>query len=156
MQSTGLLTKLKITPRQEEFCIAYLMGKSAAEAALIAGYTEKTATRAAHAMLEKEPMRTYIAERKARQNVKITATREWKIQKLEEVIMSALIGDAMYDKDGNIVGNKIDRRSAIAAINELNKMCGDHSAEKHININANADIDLDTVRELVRKARQDF
>lgn len=143
------LVTTKMTKRKEEFCINYLMHGNIKKAALEAGYSEATATVEAFKWLNREPMKSYIEERRARQNLKVNASREWKIQKLMEIIENALQGAEVMDAQGN-VKRISDNRAAIAAIAELNKMAGDYAPQKHENVNLNMDVDVKRVEELIK------
>lgn len=139
----------KISKKQEDFCINYLMHGNAKQAAIEAGYTEKTAHVASAKWLSREPMKSYIAIRQERRAIKTLATREWKIQKLMEIIENALQGAEVMDAQGN-VKRISDNRAAIAAIAELNKMAGDYAPQKHENVNLNMDVDVKRVEELIK------
>ncbi|OGT30423.1 MAG: hypothetical protein A3E87_01685 [Gammaproteobacteria bacterium RIFCSPHIGHO2_12_FULL_35_23] len=149
------LTILKIKKKQEDFCINYLMHGNAHKAALEAGYAKTNAQKNSFKWVTTEPMKTYIEERMIKKSETLIATRDWKIDKLIRIVESALQGQEVTDRHGE-VRVIVDHRAAIAAIAELNKMCGDYSAEKHINVNLTADMDVSKVRELLQTYKKDY
>lgn len=56
---------MKLTPRQKDFCEYYLQTGNAAEAARLAGYSEKTARVTGPENLSKPAVSEYIARRRA-------------------------------------------------------------------------------------------
>lgn len=64
---------MKLTPRQKDFCEYYLQTGNAAEAARLAGYSEKTARVIGPENLSKPAVSEYIARRRAEMDKELIA-----------------------------------------------------------------------------------
>lgn len=64
---------MKLTPRQKDFCEYYLQTGNAAEAARLAGYSEKTARVTGPENLSKPAVSEYIARRRAEMDKELIA-----------------------------------------------------------------------------------
>jgi phage terminase small subunit len=141
----------ELTARQKKFCLYYVYeAKTAKQAYKDAGYTIKNANCArasANQLLQEPKIKRFIAVEmeKIRRETKVTF--EWKEDKLRECIEACMHTDNK--------GRLFDAKAAISAISELNKMHGDHAAEKRVNINFN-DPDLNKVRELTVQYEREY
>jgi phage terminase small subunit len=75
-----------VTPKQKRFCDEYLIDCNATQAAIRAGYSEKTAYSIGNENLSKPEIRTYIDERLAEIQSKTIASAEEVIQYLTSVM----------------------------------------------------------------------
>ena len=151
----------ELTEPQKIFCDAFIAnGKKLRAAALTAGYSPVIAAVYANKLMKKPHIKKYIDGKlkETKHNYKVNF--EYKIKKLGSIIEEMLGEDRRDEKFKKL--SPEHARVAIIAIAELNKMQGDHSAEKHINtnLNINADADLKMVNEinarLLEKNRCDF
>ena len=93
-----------MTPKQKRFCDEYLIDTNATQAAIRAGYSEKTAKAIGAENLTKPDIRAYIDERLAEMQSKTIATAEEVLQYLtavlrgeetEEVVVVEGLGEGM-------------------------------------------------------------
>jgi len=110
----------RLTVKQEKFCVNYFESGNATKAAIIAGYSSKTARFIAAENLTKPLIIERLNElQKAVASQKILSVVERK-EKLSEIANTAIKSD-MVTPD-----------NAIRAIAELNKMEGDYAPSKHL------------------------
>ncbi len=132
-----------LSVQQQKFCLHYIYnGQDSTESYRAAGYAVKNARSGASAasrLLLRPNIQKFIAAEMQKVKKESKVNFEWKEEKLRECVESCMKHDAK--------GILIDAKAAISAINELNKMHGDHAAEKRVNVNFN-DPDLTKVREL--------
>lgn len=90
----------KLTPKQEQFCLEYLVDLNATQAAIRAGYSDDSARQIASAMLSQHDIQDRIA---VLRDERATATKidaAWVLTRLAEEA-TADIAD-IYDEDGNL------------------------------------------------------
>lgn len=104
-----------LTPRQQRFVSEYLIDLNATQAAIRAGYSEKTARQVASENLTKPNIAEAIAEARSR----LAQKAEWSA--VDRLLSLKAIHDASMEDD---------RRTAIAAIAEANKMQGSYAPIK--------------------------
>lgn len=110
----------KLTAKQDAFVKEYLLnGGNATQAAIKAGYSEKTANEQGAQNLAKLSIKAAIQEHQKKQEKVFIWSKEKKLQVLEKIIKTATTED----------GEKgmINMPSAIAAIKEHNLMQGDNA-----------------------------
>lgn len=117
---------MSLNEKQLRFCEEYIVDFNATQAAIRAGYSDKSAYSQAHDLLKKHEVQERIAELKKNLAKNTEITFDWKVNKLNEILQRAM--NNIYDKHGN--ERPTDIKAAISAINELNKMQGHHSEEK--------------------------
>ena len=88
----------KLTPKQERFCEEYLIDLNATQAAIRAGYSEKTANRIASQNLSKLDISKYITELKKEREEKIGITAERVLAEIEK--MAFVKESDFYHDDG--------------------------------------------------------
>ena len=106
----------KLNERQERFCNEYLIDLNATQAAIRAGYSEKTAAAQAARLLTNVNIQTYIQQRKQDRVERTEITQDMVIQELALIAFSnaadyaavverqAMIeGVLLFDDDGNPV-----------------------------------------------------
>lgn len=106
---------MTLTPKQERFVSEYLIDLNATQAAIRAGYSEKTARQVASENLSKPDIADAIAEAQGR----IAEKAEWSAA--DRLRMLASIAEAAIKKDPRV---------AVYAIAEANKMQGSHAPSK--------------------------
>ncbi|MBV4366277.1 terminase small subunit [Erwinia phyllosphaerae] len=76
---------MALTDKQEMFCREYLIDLNATQAAIRAGYSEKTANRTASQNMSKPDIRNRIAELKAQRNEQININATYVLRRLVEI-----------------------------------------------------------------------
>lgn len=109
---------MALTPKQERFVAEYLIDLNATQAAIRAGYSEKTAYAIGHENLSKPEIQEFIS--KSRQ--KIIERAEWTAQDRIDALKALFERASKEDVKTAI--------SAIPAIMEVNKMQGSYAPSK--------------------------
>lgn len=119
----------KLTPKQDEFVKAYLLnGGNAMQAAISAGYSEKTAGEMGYENLNKPQIKKAITEHQKKKDRDFIYSKEKKLSILQKVMDNAA---EICDKEGDFNQGKMNNHSAvIAAIKEHNLMQGDNAPVK--------------------------
>jgi phage terminase small subunit len=79
------MRKPKLTPKQEMFCKEYLIDLNATQAAIRAGYSEKTAKSQGQRLLTKVDIAERIQELMSKRSKKVEINGEWVLSKLKQV-----------------------------------------------------------------------
>lgn len=121
----------KLTPKQQRFVEEYLVDLNATQAAVRAGYSEKTADRIGPELLGKTCVAQAIAEAKQARSKKLNITAEYVLGNLVEVAERCMQkrpvlnmkGEQVVDEDG---ANKwtFDSKGANRALELLGKHIG--------------------------------
>ena len=116
----------KLTPKQDAFVKAYLLnGGNATQAAIKAGYSEKTAKSIGQENLTKPDVQKAIAEHQKKNDERFIYSKEKKLEILQLVMDNAA---EICTEDGNFNKGKMNNHSAvIAAMKEHNLMQGDNA-----------------------------
>lgn len=93
-----MITMQELTDRQARFCEEYLIDLNATQAAIRAGYSEKTANRIASELLSKLDIQEKIAELKAERAKRTEMTQDSVIQELAAVARAEIKGVRAVDK----------------------------------------------------------
>lgn len=94
------MAKPKLTDKQDLFCKEYLIDLNATQAAIRAGYSEKTAQQVGSENLSKPVLSVYIAELKAIRSEKVNISAEYVLNRLVEIDSLDVID--ILDDNGNI------------------------------------------------------
>lgn len=114
------MSKLSLTTKQDAFVKAYLLnGGNATQAAISAGYSEKTAYSIGEENLRKPDIKKAIELHQKKQEKSFIWSKEKKLEVLQKIINTA------SSEDGE--KGMINMPSAIAAIKEHNLMMGDNA-----------------------------
>ncbi|YCI31080.1 terminase small subunit [Erwinia sp. PK3-005] len=76
---------MALTDKQEMFCREYLIDLNATQAAIRAGYSEKTANRTASENMSKPDIQTRIAELKAQRNDRVEVDADYVLKRLFDI-----------------------------------------------------------------------
>lgn len=79
-----------LNEKQKAFCREYIKDFNATQAAIRAGYSEKTANRIASRLLTKVDIQEYVDKLKHEAAVKSRVTPEWILAKLEQIVEMGL------------------------------------------------------------------
>jgi len=127
------VTKKHLTLKQQGFINHYLAnGGNGVQAAKEAGYKGKydTLNQVAIENLQKPIIKKEIDKERKKLKKITNATSENKRKMLWEAANRSMC-DPIFNEDGENTGrSKFDNSGVVRAINELNKMDGDHAAEK--------------------------
>ena len=93
-----MITTQELTDRQARFCEEYLIDLNATQAAIRAGYSEKTAREQAAQNLSKLNIQEKIAELKAERSKRTEITQDSVIQELAAVARAEVKGVRVVDK----------------------------------------------------------
>lgn len=89
----------KLTPKQELFCKEYLKDLNARQAAVRAGYSEKTATVIGAENLTKPYIAEYIAKLKLERSERVQVDSDWVLEQAKKSF--EVNAKLLYDEDGN-------------------------------------------------------
>jgi phage terminase small subunit len=119
-----------LTVKQDAFVKAYLLnGGNATQAAIDAGYREKTAQQIGSENLLKPVIAASIKEHQKKNDSNFIYTKDEKLKLLQKVMSRCSIDD---EEKG-----MVNSQSVIAAIKEHNLMQGDNAPIEQINTNDN-------------------
>lgn len=90
------VTKAKLTDKQEFFCREYLVDLNATQAAIRAGYSEKTANRIASQLLSKLDIQEFLQKARDERNELVKTDSEYVLRRLREIDELDII-DIMLD-----------------------------------------------------------
>ena len=79
------VTKANLTPKQELFCREYLIDLNATQAAIRAGYSEKTANRIASQLLSKLDIQEFLQKAMDERNESVKTDSEYVLRRLREI-----------------------------------------------------------------------
>lgn len=93
-----------LTPKQQRFVEEYLIDLNATQAAIRAGYSEKTAQQIGSENLLKPVIAAEITTRQAKVSESLEITREWVLTRLKENADRAMQAEQVVDREGNPTG----------------------------------------------------
>lgn len=117
-----------MTPRQEKFCVEYLIDLNATQAAIRAGYSKRTAEALASRLLRNVNIRSRIKELQDKvfeDGMMSAAEALWRLSKAgrgelkEEVVVTEGIGDGF--SEAKIIKKQISARGQIKALELIGK-----------------------------------
>lgn len=85
----------KLTPKQKRFCDEYLIDLNATQAAIRAGYSEKTAGQIGEQNLKKLEIRSYIDDRMAEKESSLIASQEDVLKTLSNILSGEEMGTVL-------------------------------------------------------------
>lgn len=114
------MTKSKLTVKQDKFVKAYLLnGGNATQAAISAGYSEKTASESGYENLNKPQIKKELEKHQKKSDEFFAWSKSKKLKVLEKIMSVAIQEDP--DK------GMINMAAATAALKEHNLMQGDNA-----------------------------
>ena len=117
-----------MTPRQEKFCVEYLIDLTATQAAIRAGYSKRTAEALASRLLRNVNIRSRIKELQDKvfeDGMMSAAEALWRLSKAgrgelkEEVVVTEGVGDGF--SEAKIIKKQISARDQIKALELMGK-----------------------------------
>lgn len=118
----------KLTPKQEAFCQEYIKDFNATQAAVRAGYSERTAKECGYELLTKLHIQGRVAQLKAKRCERTQIDADWVLRQAAEVHRRCMQIEPAKDADGKYRGTfKFDASNANRALELVGK---------HVNVQA--------------------
>lgn len=130
-----------VTPKQEKFCVEYLIDLNATQAAIRAGYSKRTAYSIGNEILKKPEIKSRINELRSQEFKKSIMTAEEVEARLskaargelqEEVVVTENIGDFM--SKAKIIKKQISAKDQVKALELMGKRNNLFGADTQIDI----------------------
>lgn len=116
---------VKITDKQDQFCREYVVDFNATQAAIRAGYSQKSANRIASRLLSKAHIQSRLTTLKGKRANKANVTAEYVISSLNKVADRCMQAEPVLDKLGNPTGEyRFEHSGANKALELLGKHLG--------------------------------
>lgn len=130
-----------LNEKQKQFCEEYIIDLNGTQAAIRAGYSEKTANRIASELLSKLDIQEYIQKIKNKRSERVKYSQDELMRDILEVKNRCLQANPVLDKEGNETGVwKFDSNGANKALDMLAKHVGFYETDnkqKAFNISVN-------------------
>ena len=111
-----------LTAKQKAFCEEYLIDLNATQAAIRAGYSEKTAKEIGCENLTKPNIADYIAEMKVKRSESTAITAAWVLNSAKKVYDRCMQEEAVVDREGGHTGEyKFEHSGANKALEIIGK-----------------------------------
>lgn len=114
---------MALTPKQDRFCEEYLVDLNATQAAIRAGYSQKTAGSQGERLLRNVEISAKVAALKAQRSDRVEVTQDYVLAKLVENVERALQAEPVRDREGNETGEYVYQGSVV---NGALKLLGEH------------------------------
>jgi phage terminase small subunit len=125
----------ELTAKQEAFVEEYLVDRNATQAAIRAGYSQKTAADIGRQLLRKTPVREAIDARQAQISKKLRIDAEWVERQLVRNHREAHKGQPIVNNEGEVVGYRKDLAASNKALELLGRRTGGFVEQKQLNVN---------------------
>ena len=114
-----------LNDKQKQFCEEYIIDLNGTQAAIRAGYSEKTANRIASELLSKLDIQEYICVLKNKRSERVKYSQDELMRDILEVKNRCMQASPVIDKEGNETGIwKFDSNGANKALDMLAKHVG--------------------------------
>ncbi len=150
-----------LTPKQEKFCQEYIVDLNGTQAAIRAGYSQKTAYSMAEKLLKKPEIKAKVAQSRKEQESRTTIDADWAIQrygeianfKIEDVVSfngSQVIFKPMSewtpDAKGAVSSLKLDRNGNVVEIKTHSKLAALDALARHLGMFDDLNAAMSTLR----------
>ncbi len=115
---------MSLTPKQQLFVAEYLVDLNATQAAVRAGYSEKTAYSVGHENLKKPEVAAAIQEAMEVRSQRTEIAQDWILEQLKLVYEASIEARPVYDKNGKEKGFSFNPAAANRALELLGKHQG--------------------------------
>ena len=116
---------MKLTPKQQAFVKEYIVDLNATQAAIRAGYSEKTASETGYENLRKPQIAAAIEEAMNSRSKKTEISAEWVLNNLKEIAERCMQGIPVTDREGNETGEwKFEHSGANKSLELIGKHLG--------------------------------
>lgn len=130
LTSISIMARKKFTDKQLRFINEYVVDCNATQAAIRAGYSQKTSYAIGQENLTKPEIKEAIAKKMEELSKKTEITKEYLVDVLHTVIKKSSQAEPVM-KGGEPTGEyKYDSSGVVKAVGELNKMLGFNEPEK--------------------------
>ena len=130
-----------LNEKQKQFCEEYIIDLNGTQAAIRAGYSEKTANRIASELLTKLDIQEYICVLKNKRSERVKYSQDELMRDILEVKNRCMQANPVLDKEGNETGVwMFDSNGANKALDMLAKHVGFYETDnkqKAFNISVN-------------------
>lgn len=113
-----------MTPKQQRFVEEYLIDLNATQAAIRAGYSERTANEQGARLLAKVSISDAITDAKTERSKRVELTQDWVLDRLMANAERAMQAVPVVNKDGAVIEYRYDGAVANGALNLLGKHLG--------------------------------
>lgn len=96
---------MPLNARQQRFVEEYLIDLNATQAAIRAGYSERSAAVIGHENLRKPKIMAELAKARAEQSKRVQIDQDWVLGKLVENVERAMQAEPVRDREGNETGD---------------------------------------------------
>ena len=131
----------ELEEKQKMFCKEYLVDFNGTQAAIMAGYSKKTANEQASRLLTKVNVQAYLKKLIEKRNERTKITQDDVVADIIKVKDRCMQNEAVLDKEGNETGiYKFDSNGANKALDMLMKHTGGYETDnkqKAFNISVN-------------------
>lgn len=141
---------MSLTPKQKVFAKAYATNNNnAKQAALIAGYAERSASSYGHDLLKIPEVQAFIEQVRISAAGNSEVNFEWCLTQLKKVVIKS------FSPDGNHTGN-LPLNTAVNAISEINKMLGHYAPQKIMAAGIIAEVEGEELLELFKSYEKEY
>jgi phage terminase small subunit len=144
-------SRMKIRPRQQKLVDAYLRTGSIEKATTEADYSNADN---ALRVFKIPGVKNYMIQQQQ------AAQKHAQLQHADVVDCHQILVESAIDRENRVIKNLDAVGYAQRSLEEIARLCGFHAADKHVNVNVNADIDIEQVRsvtdELMNKYKRDY
>lgn len=141
---------MKLTAKQKLFCDEYIISLNATQAAIKAGYAEKTAYAMGAENLRKPKIQSYISERMKQKESSLIATQDEVLQYLTSVLRgesqttdTVLVGIGEGYQEVQEVEKKPSEKDRLKAAELLGKRYGLYTDKVSADVDMSLDISID-------------
>ena len=124
LQTAAVMGTGKLNPRQQRFVEEYLTDLCASQAAVRAGYSEKTAKQIGSRLLTYVDVQAAIEMGKAELSERAGITQEWVVDRLRDVHAASMEARPVLDKNGEEKGFSFNPAAANRSLELLGKHTG--------------------------------
>lgn len=139
---------MALTPKQRAFINEYLIDLNATQAAIRAGYSEKTAYAIGQENLKKLEIKEEIDKALQERSERVKLNADWVLKRLQLISDRCIQGEPVYDREGNPTGEwRFDSAGANKATELIGKHLGmfkdkiEHTGNMQFGIQLPSDID---------------
>ncbi len=115
---------MALTAKQARFVEEYLIDLNATQAAIRAGYSERTANQQGARLLVNVKVAAAIAEGKKARSERLELSQDWILGELKNVYDASMEGRPIYDKNGQEKGFSFNPTAANRSLELLGKHAG--------------------------------
>lgn len=133
--------KAELTPKQEAFCQQYIIDLNQTQAAIRAGYSEKTANQIACQLLTKLNIQARVNELKEKRSKRVEVDADWVLERLKQIAGADMSDVADWNASGvtfkDSAGLSEAAKASIQAIEEsTNEHGGSLKIKQHDKLKA--------------------